>query len=81
MRNAGGFYLRYREGLKPVLWRTASRNAAGPVTEDFLCTWLEKRDVENPYTTAVAVLGHEWTDELPDVLKDVNLDLVRGPPQ
>jgi hypothetical protein len=73
MQGAKMFYLRTRPGLKPVLWRTGEkRHSFAPALKDWLCTWLEARDVENPYSVAIAVLKHDFTgSEFPQLPDDV----------
>jgi hypothetical protein len=74
----GMFYLRIRPGVKPMLWRTADkRHSAAPVQKDWLCNWLEARDVENPYTVAIAVLKIDFKGgEFPQLSDDI-IELVR----
>ena len=78
MQQSRVFYLRTRLGLKPTLWRDADkRHTAAPVLKDWLCNWLEARDVENPFSTAIAVLKLDFTgSEFPRLSDDV-IELVR----
>ncbi len=68
----GMFFLRTRPGLKPALWRTGERrHSAAPVTKDHLCTFLERHEIDMPYSTAIAVLRFDFTDEFPQLADDV----------
>jgi hypothetical protein len=77
-QSTGVFFLRVRPGIKPTLWRTADRrHSAAPVAKDWLCNWLEARDVEAPFSTAIAVLKIDFKGgEFPQLADNV-LELVR----
>jgi hypothetical protein len=78
MKQSGVFFLRVRPGVKPMLWRTAEkRHSAAPLQKDWLSNWLEARDVDNPYSTAIAVLKIDFKGgEFPQLGDDV-IELVR----
>jgi hypothetical protein len=77
-QSTGVFFLRIRPGVKPMLWRTADkRHSAAPVQKDWLCNFLELKDVGNPYTVAIAVLKIDFKGgEFPQLADNV-LELVR----
>jgi hypothetical protein len=78
MQAAKVFHLRNTPGLKPTLWRTADkRHSAAPVLKDWLSNWLEARDVESPFSTAIAVLRIDFTGSEFPLLADDVLELIR----
>jgi hypothetical protein len=40
MAEAGGWYIRKRRGLRPALWRSATRGAFAPATPQHVEEWL-----------------------------------------